>query len=198
MGERPQVAVRPATLDDVTEMSRVFVDTFHAAHRGQIPEALVLERTYETSAAGWRQTLEEQAASDRRNERVLIAVDGAGEIVGLAMGGPARPWAADDSIRARQPTGECYLLYVDVSRQRGGVGRALLAELATFLVAQGRRRMLVAVLAVNEPARQFYERLGGVLLGERDFFDSGVRLDEVVYVWEDATDLLDRRPGLIR
>lgn len=49
MGERQEVTVRPATLDDVAEMSRVFVDTFHAAHRGQIPEALVLERTYETS-----------------------------------------------------------------------------------------------------------------------------------------------------
>ena len=190
LGDPLDVTVRPATLDDVAEMSRVFVDTFHAAHRGQIPEALVLERTYETSAAGWRRSLEELAASDRPRECVLVAADRTGGIVGLAMGGPARPWAADDSRRARRPTGECYLLYVDVARQHGGVGRALLNELATFLVSLGMRRMLVAVLAVNEPARRFYESVGGVLLGERDFFDSGVRLDEVVYVWEDVTCLL--------
>ena len=190
LGEEQGVTVRPATLDDVAEMSRVFVDTFHAAHRGQIPEALVLERTYETSAAGWRRTLEEHAASDRPRECVLVAADRAGRIVGLAMGGPARPWPADDSIQARRPTGECYLLYVDVARQHGGVGRALLTGVATFLGSHGQRRMLVAVLAVNEPARMFYESVGGVLLGERDFYDSGVRLDEVVYVWEDVTCLL--------
>jgi hypothetical protein len=33
--------------------------------------------------------------------------------------------------------------------------------------------MLVGVLAANEPARAFYERVGGVLLGERDVDDSG-------------------------
>lgn len=134
--------------------------------------------------------MEEHAASEEPRECVLVAVDGSGETVGLAMGGPARPWAADDSIRARRPTGECYLLYVDVASQHGGVGRALLAGVATFLVSQGLGRMLVAVLAVNEPARLFYESVGGVLLGKRDFYDSGVRLDEVVYVWEDVTCLL--------
>ena len=190
MGEPMEVMVRAATLDDVGEMARVFVDTFRAAHRGQIPEALLLERTYETSARGWSRTLQEHARLEEPDERIWVAVDGAGRIVGLAMGGPPKPWPADDSIRAQHPTGECYVLYVGVSRQRRGVGRALLVELAAFLVSHGIQRMLVGVLAVNEPARKFYERVGGVLLGNRDFDDSGVLLDEVVYVWDDLPSLL--------
>jgi hypothetical protein len=43
------VSVRAATLDDVTGMSRIFVDTYRSAHRGQMPECLLLERTYEAT-----------------------------------------------------------------------------------------------------------------------------------------------------
>ena len=191
MREPSDVTVRAATLDDVAGMSRVFVDTFRTAHRGQIPEALVLERTYETSASGWERALRKIAETGAHGESIWVAVDGDGRIVGLAMGGPPKPWAADDPIRLHHPTGECYALYVDVPHQRGGVGRALLAGLAGFLAAHGVRRLLVGVLAVNEPARVFYERVGGVLLGEREFDDSGVLLDEVVYVWDDLACLLD-------
>ena len=193
MPESRDVTVRAATLGDVTGMARVFVDTFRSAHHGQVPEDLLLERTYETSARGWDRTLREIGATDDPDEHVLVAVDRAGEIVGVAMGGPARPWAADDSSRVRCPTGECYALYVDVGRQRNGVGRALLTALAAFLGTHGVRRLLVGVLAANQPARAFYERAGGVLLGGREVDDSGELLDEVVYVWDDLTSLLDDR-----
>ena len=71
---------------------------------------------------------------------------------------------------------------------------ALLAALAGFLGTHGVRLMLVGVLAVNESARAFYENVGGVLLGKRDFNDSGILLDEVVYVWENLTRMLEGRP----
>jgi ribosomal protein S18 acetylase RimI-like enzyme len=188
--EAADIAVRPAGLDDVAEMGRVFVDTFRAAHRGQMPEELLLERTHETSAAGWAETLREVAGTDDPEERVWVAVDSAGAIVGVAMGGPPKPWAADAPARGERPTRECYVLYVDVPAQGRGVGRALLVELAAFLVSRGTHRLLVGVLAANEPARRFYESVGGVLLGERLFDDSDVLLDEVVYVWEDLPSVL--------
>ena len=50
--------------------------------------------------------------------------------------------------------------------------------------------MVVGVLAANRPARAFYESVGGALLGERDVNDSGVLLNEVVFVWDDLTCLL--------
>ncbi|GAA2760851.1 hypothetical protein [Actinopolymorpha rutila] len=59
--ERRGFKVRAATVADVPAMARVFVDTFRTAHRGQIPEHLLLKRTYESSAQGWDQTLREIA-----------------------------------------------------------------------------------------------------------------------------------------
>jgi GNAT superfamily N-acetyltransferase len=190
VGEPGGVTIRAAMLDDVAEMSRVFVDTFRTAHRNQLPEPLLLERTYETSARGWERALRELAACDSPDEGIWVAAADGGAIVGVAMGGPPKPWPADDLARSERPTGECYALYIDVSRQGGGIGRALLAQLGTFLLARGIRRLLVGVLAVNYPARAFYESVGGVLLGGRASEDSGVLLDEVVYVWEDVSQRL--------
>jgi ribosomal protein S18 acetylase RimI-like enzyme len=192
MGALPDLAVRPATLDDVPEMSRVFVDTFRTAHRDHVPEHLLLERTYETSARGWTRALKEIADTDDPEEHVAVAVDGSGRVVGLGMVGPPKPWDADDPMRRRRPTGECYALYVDVSRQRSGAGVRLLAALAAFMASRGVQRLLVGVLAVNAPGRAFYEAVGGVAVGERTFDDSGVLLDEVVYGWDDLTDLVEQ------
>ena len=183
MPDSLDVTVRGATPDDVPQMSRVFVDTFRAAHRDTLPEALLLDRTYETSARGWARTLQEIATSEQPDEHVLVAVEGS-TVVGMTMGGPARPWPPDDPVRARRPTAECYLLYVDVPRQGRQVGRALLTELARVLASDGARRMLVGVLASNVPARAFYERLGGELVGERELEDVGVLLREVVYAFD--------------
>lgn len=190
MGEVLDVTVRRAVPEDAVGMGRVFVDTFRAAHRGQMPEELLLKRTPESSAAGWSETLREIAGSAGPDEQVWVAVEADGGIVGVAMGGPPKPWPIDESARAQRPTGECYVLYVDVPAQGRGVGRAMLVELAAFLASRGTHRLLVGVLAANEPARRFYESVGGVLLGERSFDDSGVLLDEVVYVWEDLPSML--------
>src|SRR5690348_5325335 len=102
--------VRQAVLEDVTAMGEVFARTFRAAHRDQVPEHLLLQRTPESSASGWDRTLRALAVESEPEESVWVALDG-GEVVGLAMGGPAHPWPSDDAARARRRTAECWLLY---------------------------------------------------------------------------------------
>ena len=181
--------VRAARLADAPAMARVFVDTYHAAHRGQMPDWLLETRTYETSERGWVRTIVELAARAEPEECVLVAEAADGGIVGVAMGGPARPWADDQAARAVRPTGELYALYVDRGHQRRGVGRGLVRGVARFLAGRGRRRIVIGVLAVNDPARRFYEAMGGHLLGQRPCDDEGVLLEEAVYAWDDSGPL---------
>jgi GNAT superfamily N-acetyltransferase len=51
-------------------------------------------------------------------------------------------------------------LYVRLQYRRGGIGRALLAELARRAVAMGCGRLEWAVLDWNAPSIEFYKRLG--------------------------------------
>jgi ribosomal protein S18 acetylase RimI-like enzyme len=166
-------------------MARAFVDGFHAGHRGHYPDWLIGTRTYAASERGWRRTLGEMA-DEPEPERCVLLAESDGEVAGVVMGGPPKPWPEDDQARAARPTGELYALYVDPRHWRRGAGRALLSAAAAWLAARGRRRLLVGALADNGPARRFYEAVGGRLLGHRPTEDEGVVFDEVVYVWEDG------------
>jgi ribosomal protein S18 acetylase RimI-like enzyme len=180
-----ELSIRAAVVSDATEMGRVFVDSFHAGHRGQVPDWLLETRTYEVSSRGWARTL----SSPSPGEYVYVAVlDGV--LAGVGMAGPAVPWPPDDLARAAASTGDCYALYVAPSAQGVGVGAALLRGLAARLASDGMVRLVVGVLSANASARGFYSALGGRLLGERDTFDEGVRLDESVYCWDDIRTLL--------
>ncbi|MDQ3856695.1 MAG: GNAT family N-acetyltransferase [Chloroflexota bacterium] len=187
------IAVREATTADAPAMAQVFVDTFRTAHRGQMPDWLLETRTYEESERGWLRTLTRLAAETDPQERVVVAVDESGQMVGVAMGGPPGPWDQDRPARDERPTGEVYLLYVDSDHQHRGAGRQLVGEVARFLRERGRSRLLIGVLAAIESARRFYEALGGRLLGHWVFEDEGVGLDEVVYAWSDSSQLLPKQ-----
>lgn len=69
--------------------------------------------------------------------------------------------------------------------QGRGVGRALLRTAADRLVKFGFSTLNIAVLTTNEPARGFYEAMGGTDVGERTFDEEGQLLAERVYSWPD-------------
>lgn len=74
------------------------------------------------------------------------------------------------------------------ARPRAAVmGRGLMCIMAEELVDRGRGRTGAALwlLRGNDPARTFYERLGGVLVGERPDATPA----EVAYGWIDLSAL---------
>ena len=106
---------------------------------------------------------------------VLVAVVD-DEVAGYVRLGRATPLAASNHVVTIAG------LAVDPSRQRQGVGRALLDAAAAEARACGARRLTLRVLSHNEPARRLYERAGfvveGVLCGE--FFLDGEYADDVL------------------
>lgn len=106
--------IRTAHEADAPAMGQVMVDTWLAAHRGQMPAEAWAKRakewTPEVSAQGWARMLREIATDERSEDCISVAVDDGGAIVGLAMGGPANG--------AEQPqTGAIYALYVSSHHQ---------------------------------------------------------------------------------
>ena len=82
--------------------------------------------------------------------------------------------------------GEVYTLYVLPDHQGAGNGRRLLGALFSALSAAGCRSALVWVLAEN-PARFFYEAMGGTLIATREEPFHGVVLSECAYGWPDLS-----------
>ena len=77
---------------------------------------------------------------------------------------------------------EIYTLYVSPAMTGLGIGRALLAGAFTALAERGHARCVIWAHAKN-PARFFYEAMGGKLVAERDTTMMGVAVPEVAFGW---------------
>jgi len=180
--------IREAELRDVAAMARVSVDSYRAAHRDQIPEASLMQFTYEESERNWARAIRELSEADERQEYIYVAENVEGLLVGVAMGGPER---------SHHPLymGEIYFLYLLPEYQRQGIGRQLVISVVERLVEQEMDSLLIRVLKANAPARRFYEALGGQLVPdvEEEFEDRGAVLVRVAYGWREVGELLHPR-----
>ncbi len=178
--------IRAASEVDAPAMGQLMVETYMAAHRGQMPaeawEKRAREWTPQVSANAWARNLRELAAGTEVHECIYVAVDDGGELLGLAMGGP-------EDVEHLPHTGAVYALYVRQGRQGRGVGRRLVQVVAAELARHGMTALRIGCLAANAPARRFYEAIGGRLVRERLFDEEGVMLPEVVYEWSDIETL---------
>lgn len=104
----------------------------------------------------------------------IAAVDGAGRILGYALG-----WVVADEA-------ELANLAVDPPRRRRGVGSALLSAFAAAAAARGARRIWLEVREGNGPARALYARRGFREVGRRRGYYDRPREDALVLAADPA------------
>jgi L-amino acid N-acyltransferase YncA len=172
--------VREARLEDAAAIARVHVAAWQTAYRGIVPDAYLDSLDPARRELRWREMLSQRA--DRECHYVAETLDG--ELVGFAAGGPARTEIALPD-RTEHFDGELYAIYLLAEQRRRGAGRLLTRAVAQRLLERGMASMLVWVLAAN-PSRAFYERLGGVLVGEQPIMIADTELIEVAYGWPDV------------
>ncbi|MCL6489721.1 MAG: GNAT family N-acetyltransferase [Alicyclobacillus mali] len=171
------MTIRAAGPADLEAIGRVHVEAWRHAYHGIVPSSFLHRMDPAVSAERFRRRL-----SDPK-QAFWVALAGE-EIVGFASGGPNR--LADFEADA-----EIYTLYVCPSWQGRGIGRRLVCQLAEGFAEQGYQSVAVVAFRDN-PWRRFYERLGGMLVGEKTFEVDGVALPEVVYRWSDVEELRKR------
>lgn len=160
--------VRRAGPTDAAAIARVYVDSWRESYDGQLPPSYLAKLDYGAFERHWRQTFAARGWA-------FVATEG-DRVVGIASGGRAR--------RQSLASGEIYVLYVQSDRQGRGIGRALFDACHFELAKRGHAGTLVWVLASN-PARHFYEHLGGKRVAENSLAIGGTRVREVGYLWRD-------------
>ena len=171
--------IREAKLGDCASIARVQVDSYRTAYASLLPPEYLAHFTYEEQEQDWRDLL-----SADQHDLLYVAESDSGEIVGYALGrAPGDQYAGYDS--------ELAALHVRRAFQRQGIGTRLIAAVAERLKQQGCRSLMLWVLDKN-PARSFYERLGGQCFGEKPWRIEELGLDtrEVAYGWPDITRLM--------
>ena len=142
--------IRPATETDVPIILRLIRDL---AEYERAPDAVV------ATEAGLREVL----FGAKRSAEVLLALE-AGEPVGFAV------YFHNFSTWLGRPGLYLEDLFVRPEMRGKGYGRALLERLAQIAKERGCGRMEWAVLDWNEPAIQFYRKLGAQPMEEWTVF----------------------------
>ncbi|MBM4257936.1 MAG: GNAT family N-acetyltransferase [Deltaproteobacteria bacterium] len=176
--------VRAAYVTDAPAIARVQVESWRTTYAGIVPADYLANLSYEQQGQFW-----EHVASTVCGPAALYVAEGAsGEITGFASSG---------TERTGHPlyTGELYAIYLLADCQRHGVGRQLFQAVVDGLLQHGLSTMLVWVLADN-PARAFYETLGGQYVTEQEIMIGNAQLKEVAYGWRDIHGLGSQPPML--
>jgi len=167
--------VRPAELNDATEIARVHVATWRSTYGGLLPDDFLASLSEAHYTERWRRVIADGSS------RVFVVED-AGSIAGFASGGRER--AGETGF-----TGELYALYVLQEDQRRGHGRELVRAVAGELRELRLPDMIVWVLRDNSSARAFYERLGGTYVRAQPITIGTATLEEVSYGWRSLDDI---------
>jgi len=177
------IRLRPGAYEDAAALARVHVATWRDAYADILPTDMLVGLSEARQTAYWRAALMRR----RANETITVAlVDD--ELVGFGTCGPARG-------RRAKRTGEVQMLYLLPDFQELGLGRAMLRALFAALRRHGMARAIIWVVAKN-PARFFYQAMGGEAQAERTERLWGTDVSTVGYVWEDldvAIQALDDR-----
>lgn len=160
--------IRDANIDDAPRLAQIRIAGWEQAYRGIMPDAVLDNMNYERSVQRWHENL-----TAKRDDYVFVAeLDG--QAGGFAAGGAGRDSDAEYD-------GELYAIYVLPELQGQGAGKALAQAAMDWLRAHGYHKMLIWVLRDNQPARRFYEALGGTVVRERMLEIGGASLPEVGY-----------------
>jgi len=155
----------------------VQVDSWRTTYPGLVPEDVLSNLSYERRETEWRQVFN---SPDRV---VFVAESEAGEIVGFASAGPER-------TGNKGYDGELYAIYLLQGYQKQGIGSRLTLAVAARLASLGMRSLFVWVLSDN-PARSFYEKIGGKRIMEQVIEIGSARLMETGYGWGDIHELIE-------
>jgi ribosomal protein S18 acetylase RimI-like enzyme len=178
-----EITIRAARLDDAGPISRLDVETWQATYAGILATPYLVGLSPERRAIGWANVI-------RREPRdVRVATDRAGTVVGFGSCGNCRG----------EPgfTSEVFTLYVATDWQNQGIGRRLLLAMFARLVSEGHASAVIWVLREN-PARFFYQRLGGKEVRRKLLPFNGTQVAASGYGWRDLPRYLSTSAGADR
>jgi GNAT superfamily N-acetyltransferase len=164
------VSVRKARPTDAESVARIYIDSWRDTYPLVLPAKVLNGMTLRGQTARWR-----TAISVATREMVLVAEDEKGRIIGMSSMGRARDAGTGYD-------GEIYTLYIDPLMTGRGAGRSLLAGAFAALAERGYAKCIIWAHAGN-PARFFYEAMGGKAVAERTTAMMGVPVPEIAFGW---------------
>ena len=169
--------IRDATKQDASSIARLHTESWKIVYRGILPDTYLDNDLEAERIEHWQDKMNNLPSLDR----VWVAeTDGA--IIGFI------------AIWLVEPGGpEALVCNLHVSpRHKGqGIGKALLASAAKWMITGSKTSCYLYVYDANLPAIRFYEKMGGQPDGKYIYNIAGIPIPETIFRWTDLEALAD-------
>lgn len=169
------IVIRKATLEDASAIANVHVVAWKETYRGIVADDVLDNLSIQRRTEQWVNSLSDDTHA--YHKAFVAVVDG--RVMGFSNFGAPQ-------IKDSDFDGELFAIYILKAAHNMGVGRMLVKAVVNGLREMGNGSMIVWVLKEN-PARGFYERLGGEYLFEKPIQIGADQLMEVAYGWRDLS-----------
>ena len=168
------MTLREATVADAAGIAFVHVESWRTTYPGIMPQEHLDALSVAERTEVWQGILQNGADGSC----TFVAQAENGGIVGFVHGGKER--SGDPDYAA-----EIQTIYLLKSQQGTGLGRQLMVAAVRHLRENGFPTLMLWT-HVRNPARGFYEALGGAAVRSTQRVIKGVTYDDVGYGWDEA------------
>ena len=174
--------LRNANVNDIDNLARVYVKSWHETYEDILPEDVTKNITFEESLKDWRKIFVDMVNDADR--AVFVIENETSEIVGYASCGAS-------SNRALQVIGqgEIFDLFMRSDYQGYGLGKALMLAVSRWLISRGLFTGGIWVATENSQGCRFCEDLGAVAGSTRSSDKHGNKLEMTAFIWNDFSEV---------
>lgn len=173
--ERRKIIYREASAGDIPQIAKVHVESWRKSFEGIVPEEFLSNISVKKRVKAFG-----KAFSETSFHRMFVAETLENGIVGFADFGSPRDKNSFDC--------ELYAIYFLPDFQRRGIGGNLFRICIDEMLTKGLKSMCLDALEIS-PYRNFYEKMGGKIVGRGCHRLGEVDFATVIYGWDDLQGL---------
>lgn len=173
--------IRKAKIEDSNSIANLILRGWQTAYKGLIDQEFLDDMQEDEMSKGWKRNIFSQNESNN-----IYVYEEENKILGVIRFG--KPDDENDELH----NAEIHVLYVEPELKRNGIGSKLFNYAKNYFIEHNRKKLIIWCLKGNDPSIEFYKKMGGKIISERNSKVHNIELGEVglEYRLEDKIKLI--------
>ena len=173
--------IRKAKIEDSNNIAKLIIRGWQTAYKGLINQEFLDSMKEDEMSKGWKKSIFSQNESNN-----IYVYEKENKILGVIRFGKV---ADQNDINHNA---EIHVLYVEPKLKRNGIGSKLFDYAKNYFIEHNMKKLIIWCLKGNEPSIEFYKKMGGEIISEREAKVHNIELEEVglEYNLEDKIKLI--------
>lgn len=166
---KDNIIIRKVKYEDIEQIVDINIEAWKKAYKGIIDDDILENLNRNEKIKKWKK---------HYNIGNVIVAERNGKILGYCR------YEDNAQYDNKDIDSEIIALYIDYNNRGNGIGRKLVEHVINDLKNKNKTKMIIWCLEKNNNARIFYEKMGGKLFDEENYFEKdGRKYKEVGYIY---------------